>query len=74
MSKINNTQVDHAKDIEIVMPMFNLIENSDNYFKKSGSLWQWYKGNSAINNNGNIVDFNLIFATYLLNFNVKITS
>ena len=40
MSKINNTQVDHAKDIEIVMPMFNLIENSDNYFKKSGSLWQ----------------------------------
>ena len=40
MSKINNTQVDHAKDIEIVMPMFNLIENSDNYFKISGSLWQ----------------------------------
>ena len=40
MSKINNTQVDHAKGIEIVMSMFNLIENSDNYFKKSGSLWQ----------------------------------
>ena len=40
MSKINNTQVDHAKGIEIVMPMFNLIENSDNYFKISGSLWQ----------------------------------
>ena len=33
MSKINNTQVDLAKGIEIVMPMFNLIENSDNYFK-----------------------------------------
>ena len=26
-----NTQIDHAKDIDIVMPMYNLIEYSDNY-------------------------------------------
>ena len=25
------------------MPMFNLIEYSDNYFKTSGSLWQYYR-------------------------------
>ena len=31
ISKINNTQVDNAKDIDIVMPMYNLIEYSDNY-------------------------------------------
>ena len=38
-SKINNNQVDNAKDIDIVMPMYNLIEFSDNYLKTSGSLW-----------------------------------
>ena len=41
ISKINNTQVDNAKDIDIVMPMYNLIEYSDNYSKTSGSLWQY---------------------------------
>ena len=39
---INNTQVGNAKDIDIVMPMYNLIEYSDNYAKTSGSLWQYY--------------------------------
>ena len=41
--EINNTQVDNAKDIDIVMPMYNLIEYSDNYAKTSGSLWQYYR-------------------------------
>ena len=43
ISEINNTQVDNAKDIDIVMPMYNLIENSDNYLKTSGGLWQYCK-------------------------------
>ena len=38
ISEINNTQVDNAKDIDIVMPMYNLIEYSDNYAKISGTL------------------------------------
>ena len=38
ISEINNTEVDNAKDIDIVMPMYNLIEYSDNYSKASGSL------------------------------------
>ena len=38
ISKINNAQVDNAKDIDIVMLMYNLIEYSDNYSKTSGSL------------------------------------
>ena len=40
ISKINNTQIDNAEYIDIVMPMYNLIEYSDNYSKTSGSLWQ----------------------------------
>ena len=43
ISEINNTQVDNANDIDIVMPMYNLIEYSDNYAKTSGSLWQYYR-------------------------------
>ena len=39
ISEINNTQVDNTKDIDIVMPMCNLIEYSDNYSKASGRLW-----------------------------------
>ena len=58
ISKINNTRVDNAKDIDIVMPMYNLIEYSNNYSKTSGSLWQYCKDIPAVNDNGNIVDFN----------------
>ena len=43
ISEINNTQVDDAKDIDIVMPMYNLMEYSENYGKTSGSLWQYYR-------------------------------
>ena len=42
ISEINNTQADNAKDIDIVMPMYNLIEYSDNYAKRTGSLWQYF--------------------------------
>ena len=38
ISRINNTDIDNAHDIDIVMPMYNLIEYSDNYSKTSGSL------------------------------------
>ena len=43
ISEINNTQVENAKDIDIVMPMYNLIEYSDNYAKTTGSLWQYFR-------------------------------
>ena len=43
ISRINNTDIDNAHDIDIVMPMYNLIKYSDNYSKISGSLWQYYK-------------------------------
>ena len=43
ISEVNNTQVDNAKDIDIVMSMYNLIEYSDSYAKTSGSLWQYFR-------------------------------
>ena len=42
-SEINNTEIDNAKDIDLVMPMYTLIKHSDNYSKTSGSLWQYCK-------------------------------
>ena len=38
-TEINNAQVDDAQVIDIVMPMYNLIDYSDAYSKTSGSLW-----------------------------------
>ena len=55
------------------MPMYNLIEYSCNYSKTSGSLCQYCKGIPAVNNNGNIVDFNGANATDSFNFKTKIT-
>ena len=40
--KINNTQIDNCKNIDIVMPLYNLLECSDKYAKTSGGLWQYY--------------------------------
>ena len=39
-TEINETFVDNAEHINIAMPMYNLIEYSDNYSDTSGSLWQ----------------------------------
>ena len=43
ISEINSAQIDNDKDIDVVMPMYNLIEYSDNYSKTSGSLWQYHR-------------------------------
>ena len=73
ISKINKTQIDNAEYIDIVMSMYNLIEYSDNYSKTSGSLWQYCKEIPAVNNDGDIVDFNGANATDSFNFKTKIT-
>ena len=43
INRINNTEIDNANNIDIVMPIYNLTEYSDNYSKTSGSLYQYYK-------------------------------
>ena len=41
VTEINNTQVDDAQKIDIVIPMHNLIQYSGAYLKTSGSLWKY---------------------------------
>ena len=72
--KINNTQIDDVEYVDIVMPMYNLIEYSDNYPKTSGSLWQYCKDIPAVNNAGNIFDFTDNITIESFKFKTKITS
>ena len=72
ISEIYNTQVDNAKDIDIVMPMYNLIEYSDNYSKISGSFLQYCKDILAIDSNNVIVNFAENNLTGPFNFKGKI--
>ena len=72
VNKINNTQIDDAEYIDIVNPMYNLIEYSNIYSKTSGSLWQYRKETPAVNNAGNIVDYNGANATDSFNFKSKL--
>ena len=69
---MNNTKVDNAKDIDMVMPMYNSIEYSDNYSTTSGSLSQYCKDIPAVNN-GIIIDFDGTNATDSFNSKAKIT-
>ena len=43
ISKINNTLIDNAEDLDIVMPMYILTEYSKNYSKTTGILWNYYR-------------------------------
>ena len=43
ISKINGVQIDNAEDLDVVMPMYNLLEYSKNYRKTTGSLWSYYR-------------------------------
>ena len=59
ISKINGELVENAEDLDIVMPMYNLLEYNKNYEKTSGSLFNYYRdepseitvgaGNNVIN-------------------------
>ena len=56
ISKINNTFVDNAEDLDNVMPMYNLLEYSDNFPMTSGSLQNYYRDEA--NDNVNEIDDN----------------
>ena len=57
ITEINISQEDGTQQIDVVMLMYNLIEYSDAYSKTSESLWQYYRDEPALDDNGNIIDF-----------------
>ena len=57
ISEINNTKIDNAKDSDIVMPIYNVVEYNDNSSKTSGILWQYHRDEPFLNANSTIDDF-----------------
>ena len=43
ISKINGVLIDNAEDLDVVVPMYNLIEYCENYSKTTRSLWNYYR-------------------------------
>ena len=43
ISKINGVKTDNAEDLDVAMPMYNLLEYSKNYRKTTGNLWNYYR-------------------------------
>ena len=43
ISEINGMQIDNVEDLDVIMPMYNLLEYSKNYKKTAGSLWSYYR-------------------------------
>ena len=54
ISKINGELVENAEDLDVVMPMYNLLEYSGNYQKTSGSLFNYYRDEPKSDAVGNI--------------------
>ena len=71
-TEINETFIDEAEHINIVMPMYNLIEYSDNYSDTSGSLWQFKRdeieGNVDLSVDDNHIPNNLSLYKYKSSF------
>ena len=61
ISKINNTLIDNAEDLDIVIPMYNLLEYSKNYRKATGSFWNYYRDepNSGLGGDSNNINYSI---------------
>ena len=57
ITETNNTQIDNIKNVDVVLPMYTLIEYSDNYSKTLGSLWQYYRDEPALTDAGAVNNF-----------------
>ena len=43
MRQNDGTTIDDAEDLDLVMPLYDLIEHSSNYSKTKGGLWFYFK-------------------------------
>ena len=55
ITRINGELIEDTNDLDVVMPMYNLLEYSKNYRKTIGSLYNYYR--DKLNNDANLVTF-----------------
>ena len=70
ISEINNTKIENSEGLDVAMPVHNLIEYSDIYWKTSAKLWQYCKDIPSANNAA-IIDFNKANVANSFNFKEK---
>ena len=68
ISKIDNVLIHNAEDLDVVMPMYNLLECSKNYKKTTRSLWNHYRDEP---NNPHAADYNADPITNFASFKYK---
>ena len=73
ISEINDTQIDNASHIDVIMLMYNLIEYSDTYSKTSRSSWQYYRDEPALTDVGSIANFHTADNSASFEFKQKMT-
>ena len=66
ISKINDIKLDNAEDLDVVMPMYNLLEYSKNYRKTTGSLWNYYRDEPNSDTDGNEIMHSTINSEFFL--------
>ena len=54
VSKIDNALIDNAENLDIVIPMYNLIDYRKNYSKTAGSFWNYDRDEPNSGAEGNI--------------------
>ena len=59
VTHINDEHVEAAENLDIIMTMYDLIEYSDNYADSSGSLYQFKRDESPMNDNNNPLNVTL---------------
>ena len=57
ISEIDNIKIDNTKTIDVVVSIYNLIEYSDNYYKTTVPLWQYYRNEPSLYDNDIINNF-----------------
>ena len=60
ITRVNNELIEDADDLDIVMPMYNLLEYSKNYRKTIGSLYNYYRDELTDDNNNNFANRNVV--------------
>ena len=60
ITRINGELIEDADDLDIVMPMYNLLEYSKNYRKTIGSLYNYYRDELTNDNNNNFASRNVV--------------
>ena len=60
ITRINGELIEDADDLDILMPIYNLLEYSKNYRKTIGSLYNYYRDELTNDDNDNFANINVV--------------